>query len=110
MNKKDTAYRMPEGFNPYAAMDAIRGLTDAIHHSLLEGPGTAARMPYGDKAALNGLVELLHEQVHAWHDYMAELENRTTVELPRTQEELDALDFRNFKDEVRESAAIYSIR
>ncbi|MBW3567775.1 MAG: hypothetical protein KY410_07440 [Proteobacteria bacterium] len=111
MEKKNSTYRMPEGFDPYDAMDAIRGLVDAIHHFLLEGPGTMSRIPYPDKAGLNAIVELLRAQAHSMHDYIAELENRTTLELPRTQEELDALDFRHAKDdEVKDEPALYLVR
>lgn len=109
MNKKDTTYRMPEGFNPYTALDNVRGLTDAIHQFLLEGPGTNRVIPSGDRAGLYALVELLQEKVQELHEYFAELENRTVLELPRSQEELDALDFR-FRDEVREVAPVYLIR
>lgn len=110
MNKKDTTYRMPEGFNQHASLDAVRGLADAIHQFLFVGAGTQRVIPNGDRASLNGLVELLQAEAHALHAYFAELENRTSLDLPLSQEELDALDFRNLKDEVREPAAVYSIR
>lgn len=110
MNKKDTSYRMPEGFNPYASLDSVRGLSDAIQQFMLEGPGTNSVIPYGDKAGVNALIEILQGEAHALHDYFAELQNRTSLDLPLSQEEIDALDFRNSKDEVKETAALYSIR
>ncbi|HEX7030868.1 MAG TPA: hypothetical protein VF254_09735 [Gammaproteobacteria bacterium] len=111
MNKKNTTYRVPEGFNPFATADTIRGLTDAVHRFLFEGPGTLRKIPGADRAALNGLAELLQAEVHALHDYLREIENRTTLELPRTDAEFDAMDVRfSRKDEVRETAAVYSIR
>lgn len=109
MNKKDTTYRMPEGFDPHAALNAARGLADAVHWFLLEGPGTARVIPSGDRAGLNALVELLRGTVQELHEYFAELENRTVLELPRSQEELDALDIR-FRNEVREAPALYLVR
>lgn len=72
MEKKNSTYRMPEGFSPYASLDSVRGLSDAIHQFMLEGPGTQAVIPYGDKAGLNGLIELLQEQTQALHEYFGE--------------------------------------
>lgn len=103
-------YRLPEGFDPYTSIDAVRGLADAVHRFMAEGPGTQREIPSGDRAGLNALIELLQAEVQALHEYFAELENRTSLDLPRSQEELDALDFRNFKGGVREPAAVYSIR
>ena len=108
MNKKDTSYRMPEGFNPYTALDAVRGLTDAIHQFLLEGPGTQRVIPDGDRAGLNALVEFLHTEMQALHEYFAELENRGLVDLPRSEAEMEALE--RGGNEVREPAAIYAIQ
>ena len=110
MNKKDTSYRMPEGFNPYLSLDAVRGLADAIHHFLLEGPGTQRMIPHGDRAGLNALIELLQGEVQALHEYFAELENRGLLDLPRDQDEIEALDQKLGGNEVREPAAVYSIR
>lgn len=107
MNKKDTSYRMPEGFNPYTSLDAVRGLAAAIRAFLLEGPGTQRVIPHGDRAGLNALVELLEDEVRALHEYFAELENRGLLELPRDEDEMDALDDANC---VREPAAVYAIR
>lgn len=102
-------YHIPAGFNPYSTIDAIRGLTDAIHHLLLEGPGTAAHMEYGDRAGLNALVELLQTEVHVLHDYLSEIDNRGSLELPTSDEELDALDAK-YTDGVREEPALYLVQ
>ena len=110
MDDTNTTYRMPEGFDPYISLDAIRGLADAVNRFMTEGPGTQRVIPSGDRAGLNALIELLQAEVQALHEYFAELENRTSLELPRDQDELDAMDFRNSEDEVRETAAVYSIR
>ncbi|HEX7046238.1 MAG TPA: hypothetical protein VF275_01525 [Gammaproteobacteria bacterium] len=110
MDKKNSTYRMPEGFNPYSTVNAVRGLTDAIHYTLLEGPGTQAEMSYGDIAGLNALVELLQAEVHALHDYISEIDNRTTLNLPMSDAEFDALDARLFSGGmVRETPAIYGV-
>lgn len=92
MKKKNTTYRMPAGFNPYISIDRVRGLTDAIHHILLEGAGTRREMGYADKASLNGLIELLQEHVHELHAYLTEITNRTTLMLPMSDADFEALD------------------
>lgn len=111
MEDSETAYSLPEGFNPWMALDAIRGLSNGIHHVLNDGAGTQEQMAYGDRAALDGLVELLREQVHALHDYFTHVSDVTTLKLPRTAADFEALHVRHArKDEVREPAAVYSIR
>ncbi len=104
-------YHMPQGFNPYASADAARGLIDAIHQFLFEGPGTARVIPSGDRAGLNALVELLQAEVRALHAYLREIENRTTLVLPMNDAEFDALDVRHKRfDGVKEPAMTYAIR
>lgn len=110
MNKKDTSYRIPEGFDPQSTINAVRGLTDAIHQFLLEGPGTARVIPAGERAGLNALVEQLQAEVHALHDYLREIENRTTLELPMSDADFDAIDVRFArKDEIKEEPALYVV-
>ena len=109
MNKKDTTYRMPEGFNPYASLDSVRGLSDAIHHFMLEGPGTQRVIPSGERAGVNALIELVQSEARALHEYFAELENQSLLDLPRDQEELDEMKSAT-KNEVKEPAAIYAIK
>ncbi|HEX7048196.1 MAG TPA: hypothetical protein VF275_11560 [Gammaproteobacteria bacterium] len=111
MTKKDTTYRIPEGFNAFVRADTIRGLTDAVHRFLFEGPGTLHEIQDADRAALNALAELLQAEVHALHDYLREIENRATLNLPRSNAELDAMDAGYFgRNEIREPAAVYSMR
>ena len=109
MTKKDTPYRMPEGFNPFSAADAARGLADAIHWMHFEGPASEETVDLGDKLALDALVEMLRSQVHELHDYIHELVNNTSLRLPMNEMELEDLRWKG-KNTVRESAAIYSIR
>lgn len=111
MEDSKTAFPLPEDFDPTATADFIRGLTDAIHHFLLEGPGTARVIPTGDKAGLNALIEQLQAEVHALHDWLSEIENSTTLELPRTEADFEAVHVKHArKDEIREPVPIYSIR
>ncbi|HEX6927767.1 MAG TPA: hypothetical protein VF267_00855 [Gammaproteobacteria bacterium] len=109
MNKKDTTYRMPEGFNPFSAVDAARGLADAIHWMHSEGPAAADTVEFGDKLALDSLVDLLRKQVHELHDYIHEIANSTSLHLPMSDAEFDTLRDNGF-DGVRETAPVYVIR
>lgn len=111
MERKNSTYRMPEGFNLYSTADAVRGLTDAVHYTLMEGPGTDAHMSRGDRAGLNAMVELLQARVHELHDYLIEIENSTTLNLPTSDADFEALHVKHArKDEVKEEAAIYLVR
>ena len=110
MDDKHTPYHLPEGFNPYTAMDAIRGLTDAIYQFLLEGPGTADRIAVADKAGLNELLEYLQAEVHALHEYLLELQNSTDVALPLTEEEIDTWRVGRFKhNSVKDTPGVYNV-
>lgn len=104
-------YAVPKGFNPYTTADTIRGLTDAVHRFLFEGPGTADVIPDIERAALNGLVELLQAEVHALHEYLHEIENRMTLELPMSDADFETLDaLRDRYDGVKEEAAVYAVQ
>ncbi|HEX7030167.1 MAG TPA: hypothetical protein VF254_06190, partial [Gammaproteobacteria bacterium] len=69
--------------------------------------GTQRMIPHGDRAGLNALVELLQSEVQTLHEYFGELENRSLLDLPRDQEEMDALDADKY--EVREERALYLV-
>ena len=110
MNKKDTAYRMPEGFNPYSAVDAARGLVDSIHWMHFEGPGAEEVMEFGDKVSLDALVDMLKARVHELHEYIHEIGNSTSLHLPMNDVEFEELRWKGIPKGVRETAAVYSIR
>ena len=109
MNEKDTTYRMPDGFNPFSAVDTARGLAEAIRWMHFEGPGAADTVALGDKLALDALVDLLRKHVRELHDYIHEIANRTSLHLPMNDAEFDALRDNGF-DGVRETAPVYAIR
>lgn len=111
MKKKNIAYCIPEGFNPYTTADTIRGLTDSIHFILLEGAGIDVQMLPGDKAGLNALMELLQEQVHALHEYLVDIENRSILQLPMSEDEFDAISVEKNRhyDGVKEAPTIYVV-
>lgn len=109
MNKKDTSYRMPEGFNPFSAIDAARGLADAIHWMHFDGPGAEETMEFGDKVSLDALVEMLRTRVHELHDYIHEISNSTSLHLPMTDADFDVLRDNGFKG-VREEPPLYAVR
>ena len=111
MEDSRSTYRMPQGFHPSQSADIARGLIDAIHQFLFEGPGTARVIPPGDRAGLNALVELLQAEVRALHAYLREIENRTTLVLPMNDAEFDALDVRHKRyDGVKEPSPAYAFR
>jgi len=103
-------YRVPEDFNPWNSVDAIRGLVDAVHQFHLEGPGTESVIPFGDKAGLNALIELLQVEAHALHDYLHEISNSTTLSLPLTDEDFEAIGYGRNRNEVKERQALYAVR
>lgn len=107
MNNKDT-YRVPEGFDPHTCMDTIRGLTDAIHHHMTEGPGVERNPERGTRAGLTSLLDQLQHHVHQLHDYLIEIENSTTLELPITDSDFESLHVSN-KNKVREEQALYLV-
>ncbi|HEX7029179.1 MAG TPA: hypothetical protein VF254_01155 [Gammaproteobacteria bacterium] len=109
MDRKNnsTTYRIPEDFNPYVSADHVRTLTDALHQLVTEGEMTLRPAPQTAYSNLVSLMELVQPEVHALHDYLREIENRGTLELPLTDEELEAVSVD--RNRVREEPAIYAI-
>lgn len=104
-------YRVPEDFNPWITLDAIRGLADAVHHMVTEGPGTDDEMTDGDRASLEGLTALMREKAHALHDYFRHVGDITTLRLPITEADFEAAHVKHAKsDEVREEPPLYLVR
>lgn len=112
MSRRESSntYRVPECINPWNSADGVHGLADAIHQFLLEGPGTARVIPPGDRAGLNALVEMLLAELHELHEYLHQIENRTTLDLPMSDADFDAIDVRHArKDEIKEEPALYLV-
>ena len=111
MNNKDTSYRIPEGFNPFSAIDTVRALTDAIHHLATEGELIERPAPQHALGTLQSLLELLQREAHELHAYLREIENSTTLALPGSDADFEALHVNHARNnKIRETAAIYSIR
>jgi hypothetical protein len=113
MNKKDTNYRMPEGFDAVTTVRNAKALTDAAHQLVTEGEMTSRPAPQEAYASLVALMELLQPEVDALFYYLREIENSTTLDLPSSDEDFEALHVRYSKhrdDEVKETAAVYAIR
>lgn len=91
MDDNNKTYRMPAGFNPCHAADALLGLATAIRHSVMEGPLSESSLSDEEYFSLCGLVTLLHEQAHALHGYLRDIENRTTIRLPRSEADFEKL-------------------
>lgn len=108
MDRKNSSYRVPDGFNPHVSIDHVRALTDAVHQLVTEGDMTGRPAPQAAYSNLVSLMELLQPEVHALHGYLGEIENATTLTLPITDEDFDAIAVGgNF---VKEPAAVYAIR
>lgn len=92
MDDPNRSYRPPAGFSPLGSIDSIRGLVDAIHRFLFEGPGTLRVIPFADRAGFDALVDILRDETHLLHEYLHELDNRTVLELPTDEADFEALD------------------
>lgn len=112
MEKKNpNIYRVPEGFHPFTCMDTIRGLTDAIHRYMTEGPGTQRKPGRGNQGGLVALIDQLQHHVHQLHAWLIEIENATSLELPFTDADFEALQLKyTGRNEIRESPALYAVR
>lgn len=99
------------GVDGWAVVAAIRGCWTRFTKSCWKVRIRSVRFRAGIGQGCNALVEQLQAEVQALHDYLREIENRTTLELPRSDADFHAIDARFArKDEIRETAAVYSIR
>jgi hypothetical protein len=63
------------------------------------------------RASINGLVWIQQKLVRELHEWLVNIENLTTIELPVTAEDFEKHHVRKQeRDEVRESAAIYAVK
>lgn len=60
-------------------------------------------------AGFIALIEELQHHVHLLHDYLIEIENSTTLELPTSDADFEFQHVSN-KDMVREEPAVYLVR
>lgn len=95
----DTPQR-PADFNPWLAADALKGLSEAMHWFITEGPAADEPMSRGAHASMIGLSWTAQRLAHELHAYLAAL-SEAGIELPT---------FGN-RDErsVQESAAEYAL-
>lgn len=104
----DRKNNLTPGFDPFSTADTARALTDAVHHLVTEDEMIERPAPRFALASLQSLMELLQPEVHALHEYLREIENSTTLKLPMSDEDFEAISVE--KNRVRETAAVYSIR
>jgi hypothetical protein len=111
-NKKNSTYRIPEGFNPWQAFDNLCGIVDAADHYITEGPASAEHdMDHATRTNVESLLRLLKREIHTLRDYFTALGDETTLKLPLTDADFEAVHVKHAKaDEVKESAAIYAIK
>lgn len=108
MSEMDTAYHLPEGFNPFFSADRVRALTDALHQLVVDGEITG---PKHAVASLHALLEMLRPEAQALQEYLREVENSTTLRLPVSDEDFEALHVRHAgKGDVKEPGAVYIFR
>lgn len=91
---------IPPDFDPWRALDALMGATDAIHWYLTEGPAAEDPLPPDAHASLNGLAwlaALLSRQLNGYFRMLSE----AGFEFPEPPPEPDG--------EVRERAAPYAV-
>lgn len=88
---------LPHDFNPWLATDALKGITEAIHWFVTEGPGAEHPMPAGAQSSLIGLTWAGRNLARQLHAYFAALE-AAGIELPGTESR-----------EVREPSANYLV-
>ena len=101
-------YRVPETFHPFTCMDAIRGLADAIHLYMHQGPGSRNRPGRANQGGLVALIDLLQQHVHQLHDWLLEIENLVSFDLPVTRADFEALHAsHDGKDEARDEKTHY---
>lgn len=114
MDKNVQTYRMPDGFNPYHAANALRGLAAAIRQMVMQGPLSESSLSDEEYFSLCGLVTLMHEQARALHDYLLDIENRTTIRLPRSEADFEKLSIPELDPDdygkVKEPSLVYGRR
>lgn len=73
--------QLPENFDPWKAIAALKSIATAIDWFVTEGPGAEQPLPEDAERALHGLVHasrLFADQVHAW----LQLADANGIELP----------------------------
>lgn len=101
---KNNNYTIPNGFDPYSAVRAIKGVSYFLHDYYAEGPGVFRTLPDGHYANILGLV-WIHERVACeLHDYFGALDE-AGVKLPTSDEDFEELETGNC---VRETPPRYA--
>lgn len=89
----------PEDFDPLRAVDALLGLSEAIHWYLTEGPAAEEPIPRDARAAINGLAWTAARLSRQLHEHFRAL-SEAGFEFPETSSETGG---------VRERSAPYAI-
>ena len=84
-------------------------LAAAIQDFLLEGPGTERQMPVAEVSALLGLAWIQDQLVRELHEWLVNIENLTTVQLPVSAEDFDACHVQCMPEGVGESSGLYRL-
>ena len=107
-------YRPSPDFHPYDHAAAIKGIAECLETLFMEGPATSLAHSNDLRASINGLVILQCKLVRELHQWLVNIENLTTIELPMTAEDFEKHHVRNWRPGndpgVKERAALYAIR
>lgn len=98
-------YRLPEGFDPYNAIYALRALADHLHDYFTEGNGIYRTLPNGEHVNLVGFTWLQQRVAHELTDYLAALDE-AGLHLPLSDEDFEAI---RGKDAICEERGLYFI-
>ena len=90
----------PADFNPWLAADALKGLSEAMHLFITEGPAADEPLSRGAHASMIGLSWTAQRLAHELHAYLAAL-SEAGIELPTFEKKDDR--------SVQESAAEYAL-
>jgi hypothetical protein len=110
-NTHRAEYRPAPDFYPYDHANAIKGISECLHDLFTEGEAVDMRHSNELRASINGLVWIQQKLVRELHEWLVNIENLTTIELPMTAEDFERHHVRKqHHDGVKDEAAIYAVK
>lgn len=111
-NATRAEYRPAPDFHPYDHLYAIKGIAEALHARIAEGPAVEMRWPPGEYDSLLGLVCLQEKLAQEFHEWLVNIENLTTIHLPMTAEDFEKHHVKHCRvdDAVKERRAVYAVK
>ena len=93
--------KVPDDFDPWKALDALQGTTEAILWHLTEGPASEKPMSSGALASVQGLTFLAARLARELNAYFR-VASEGGLQLPVLEPDADS-------DNVRETSGIYRV-